>query len=1218
MTSRWQRGDRVKGHSARDGVRRRWAMRAITILGSVVVPVCAIAQVTYTIFPVPSAGGSPMSAQPDGRRVTLTVRDSTIEYVVGALARQAHLQPAFVDSPVLQRRVTVQIADIDPMEAIASVLRGTGLVAKLAADRQTVVIRAQSGGGVSDQRRFASGIIAGRVTDSANGQGLGGASVKVAGTKLSAVTSDSGNFTLRDVPAGEQVLDVRLFGYKPTDRTVTVVDSQRTMVRIIMVSVPTVLSGVVTTATGTQRKVEVGNDITSLNVDSIMQTAPVNTVTDLLESRVPGLTVTHSSGEPGAPSRLRLRGIGSITGNNDPIIIVDGVRVYSNQSDPRNNNLAPGSTHLADYGSTDVQYQPTQSGYIYGTNFAAPSPIDQIDPNNIETIEVFKGPSAAALYGSDAASGVIVITTKHGRAGPTHWSLDLGQGVNWIPGSWPTNDFRFGTNAQNLGPFCNWYDPTCLSIDSVVAFQALNDPRYTVFRHGSDQTASLTISGGVPVLQYSITGTGSNTLGNLSLPQSEQQRYDSVYGPILHWMVRPDNYGTWGVNGSLTAVPSPTFQVTLQSSLFNSNQQTSSLQGAIGQLEGLYVSPDGFVASIVPSGLSGVYYPTVGAVISDYTERVTDAQTTTQDNLTLAWRPRVWLPITASGGLQTIERTDETSIPYGINVLGTTKCGLLSGGSTGCGADTTGYYGLGQGLSRNRTLSIGTSIPIPPLHVTVATGGQLYSQTTNDFTGYTDELAPGVSVPTTFTPSGCIGTACGNTTLASSSTATYGWYLQPQINMGSRFFANPGFRLDGGSAGTHATTTGGAAGGLSAFPKIDLSYLAVNRQSGPPLWGFLTLLRPRLALGLAGTQPAAQDRLRLFNVSDPSTSTNPGQTGQLISSNCPTLTLNGTSVPSVCLSSLGNTQLRPERSRELEGGIDMQLWENRLILTVTQYNKTVNDEILSIPTAPSILGGSFNVAANVGEVRNTGTELTVNAAILESRALSWNVGVNLSNDNNVLVHLNQGQSINYNLGLVPGYPLFGDWVRPIKFFADLNRDGIIEQNEIRLGDSLTYMGQANPKYQLNLTTDVHLLNGRLGIYATFAYQNGMTQENLGALNSGAFYLLGNAPSTPLSYEAAVQAVRYYSDPYGFIQTVNEFRFNDLSINYQLPGTLSSWFRVPHASVALQGSNLGLHTNYRGKDPSVNAFSTVSAGDETADLGQVPNPRTWWLKFTLGN
>ena len=116
-----------------------------------------------------------------------------------------------------------------------------------------------------------------------------------------------------------------------------------------MVPIPTVLSGVVTTATGLQRKVEVGNDITTINVDSVMRVAPISTVTDLLETRVPGLTVLHTSGVPGNPSRIRIRGASSITGNNDPIVVVDGVRVYASQSDQRNDNLAQ-ECHPAEVG----------------------------------------------------------------------------------------------------------------------------------------------------------------------------------------------------------------------------------------------------------------------------------------------------------------------------------------------------------------------------------------------------------------------------------------------------------------------------------------------------------------------------------------------------------------------------------------------------------------------------------------------------------------------------------------------------------------------------------------------------------------------------------------------------------------------------------------------------------------------------------------------------
>ena len=1195
--------------------RGRSALVFGTLLLGVAVP--GVAQGNYTVFTTstPSSESVVSAKQPVGKaRVTLIVGDSSIAYIVRTLVHQAHMRLSYnIDDPTFSKRMSAHLVDSSLMGALAEVLHNTGLTAVVAADGETIVVRAPTGAmAVTRQFQRAVGEIVGRVTDSASGQGLSGAAVKVAGTKLSTVTSDSGKFTLKAVPAGDQVLSVRLFGYKPVDRSVTVADSQRAMVRIVMVSVPTVLSGVVTTATGTQRKIEVGNDITTLNVDSIRQIAPITSVTDLLETRVPGLTIVHSDGVPGDPSRLRLRGVGSVQLNNDPIVVIDGVRVYASQSDPRNQNLAPDVT-----GGSGLSGKNPNTG-VHG--YTAPSPLDQIDPANIESIEVLKGPSATAIYGSDAGNGVIVITTKHGQAGPVHWSAQLSDGVNWLPGKWPTYYYRFGStgiyflDANYDTGQCPWYQLGC-TVDSVVAFQALNDPKYTIFGHGSDQAANLTISGGHPDLTYSLTASGQGQLGYLKLPTNDQAAYDSAYGAIPKGLVRPDNYTTWGVAGTLTAMPDPTLRITLQGSLYNGVQQRSSLENAVTQLDQNYYS-----ATNVP-------------VIQRAAERATDNALTSTNTVALHWQPLRWLPIDGTGGISTEERTDKAYIPYGVCITGTPQGCIYNNYG-----DTTGEYGLGRGLSHNQTFTGGTAIPAH--FVTLAFGGNLYSQSTNDFSITTNSLGPGVTTPTTFQTcniqyvSGKPQTVCVASPSTQSTTAstTYGWYVEPRLNFASRFFVAPGFRLDGGSGGSHATYNQGGLGGLSAFPKMDFSYVAVDRQGKQPLWGVLTLLRPRAALGIGGTQPYPQDRLQLFNAT-PASLAVPGEGSLTINSGC------GYSSPAVCLVDLGNTQLRPERSQELEGGFDATLWGGRVSLTYTQYNKTRKDAILSIPVAPDIsgyAGQQFNIEKNIGEIRNTGTELTANAFLIQTRAVSWNVGVNLSNDNNMVVHLNPGQSpicLGDGTGtlcsgerIVAGYPLFGIWGRPIVAFADSNHDGVIEPAEIRLGDSSVYLGIGAPKYQLNLTTDLTLLNGHLGIHATFAYQNGLTQYPSGSCygNNDAFVSLPNQPNTPLATEAAIVAAGCgpvgggYTTNYGVIQTVNTFRFNDLSINYQLPRTMSSWFRVPRATVAVQGSNLALHTNYRGLDPDVNAFSTVNGGDQTEDAGQIPEPRTWRLQLTLGN
>lgn len=1183
-----------------------WAATLVCLAGGVIRPLAAqhVARVD---------GNDTNAAELDkllDRTVSIYLVNVPLGQAIRDVAARAQVT-VLMDQSVLARYrqpVTLHVQDATLRSAFEQLLEKTTL--HVVARPYSRVIVTDAATPVAADSIPTGGMVNGRVVDSATGRGVSGVTIKVAGTKRAVLTTDDGRFTLRDVPRGTQLVTAKAFGYRPAERQVDVTEAQVATTRLVLTSVPNVLSGVVTTATGTQRKLEVGSDITTLNVDSLQQVAPISTVTDLLESRVPGLTVLHSSGTPGDPSRLRLRGASSIQGNNDPIVIVDGIRVYAQQSDARNANLAPGKT---------------------GGAVAAPSPVDQIDPNSIETIEVLKGPSATAIYGSDAASGVIVITTKHGRSGPAHWSAELGAGTNWLPGDWPTNYYRFGFNDVNAGPLCNWYDASC-EIDSVVAFQALNDSRYTIFDRGGNQQASVTVSGGVPALVYSVTGSATGTQGYLKLPGSEVQRYDSLYGPISRALVRPDRYNTWGMTGSVTAYPRTNMLVGLQSQLFNSTQQRSALDNAVTQLAGTYINP----ASLTGPLLVGEY------------ERATATSLTSTNALTLHWQPFTWLPLDGTVGLNTAQRNDVRSVPFGVldhGVIGGDIGACRADPRTSGCSDTTGSYGLGHGTSRVTTIQLGTAVPMFRQRATVAVGTNFYSASTADFSIYTDLLSPGINVPTVFLrkcPNGATTSCYGVNSQSTSRQSTYGWYLEPRLNVASRFFVAPGFRLDGGSGGSRNS----GLGGLSAFPKMDFSYLAVDREGDEPLWGFLTQLRPRLAFGYAGTQPASADKLRLYNIGglydvggygspDPVGGTN-------IGSACTPNggTLDGvTPVQAVCLGSIGNTELHPERSSELEGGFDATLWNGRLSLTYSQYNKTRHDAILPIPIAQSVFsdaGGAASIQKNIGVIRNTGRELQVTATVLEHRLLGWTIGAMVSKNSNLVVRLNQGQPpiviggtsatfSNVQTRVQAGYPLFSEFARPILGYVDADGNGIIDANEIRYGDSTVYVGQPDPNYQVTMTHDVSLLQGRLSVHASFAYQNGLTQFNEGACTSQSFLLTGNAPNTSSATQAAISAAcapqggtTTAKSIIGLVQVVNTFRFQDLSVNYVMPKGVSSWAHVPRMSVALQGSNLALHTNYRGKDPNVNAFSTAGQGDQTADTGQIPLPRSIGLRVTFGN
>jgi hypothetical protein len=786
------------------------------------------------------------------------------------------------------------------------------------------------------------------------------------------------------------------------------------------------------------------------------------------------------------------------------------------------------------------------------------------------------------MYGSDAANGVIIITTKRGQVGRTHYSLSVGSSIQYMPGVYASPGYYpfahplAGNFTASPAQPCTIQQINCVPpfLDSLVRFQALDDPQLSVIGRGNNNRASLTVSGGSNALTYSLTGSGMSTLGLTKMPPLYQDTYRALYSvDPPQWMRRPDTYKTWGVQANFVAVPSPNLRATLMTSLTNSAQQQSSANLTLSTLASTYMD----TTAISPAAVGG------------YAERVRSQTAVSNIALSLNWTAWRVLPLTGTLGISTNDRQDKTLLPYGIAVP------AIGGSLTNL--DSAGYFGTGRGTNVMKSGTIvGTLFPAG--HIVTAIGLDVNQNSATVFQAVTDSLSPGVSAPSIFSAAG----------QQSSEQTTAGWFVQPQINLHSRFFVNPGFRVDGGSnSGTSST--------FSLFPKMNFSWIAVDRESQAPLWGFLSLLRPRLAVGIAGVQPAPQWSLRVASIA---------------SLNSPTATIN---LCPTCghlqITSLGNTRLHPERSQEVEGGADAQLWGSRVSLTATYSHKLRIDAIEALPVAPSVFGGYLSFYKNIGKVLNTSTELSVNALLFDYQNFGWSVTASVSKQTNKLLTLND--TLPYiDLGngtrIVPGYPLDGRWSRPILGYTDPGPSGRIKAADIVVGDSAIYMGQEIPNFNLPFSTTITTLRGQLSVNATFEYQDGLTQDAIGTQT-----LLTNLylnPNSTLGQQAAALAASCYvthtgyaplqtgiCTDYGMIQTVNTLRFTSLSISYIVPKSWSQHLRIPSMTVALQGSNLGLWTNYRGKDPDVNS---VTVGDITEDRGQLPQPRTVGISIMIGN
>jgi outer membrane receptor protein involved in Fe transport len=332
-----------------------------------------------------------------------------------------------------------------------------------------------------------TGQITGTVTSVQQALGLGDVQVSIPGTGLGTLTNQDGRFLILNVPVGEHLILAQLIGYGEGRQTVTVTAGAPTIVNFALRTRAVELEGMVVTGTAiaAQRR-EVGNSISLITAEQI-DALPVTSVSDILRGRTLGLTVTGSPSQPGAGSNLTIRGLNSVTGRNQPLIYIDGVRMLEGQYETGSGN-SMGATALG-----------------------------SIDPRDIERVEVIKGAAASTLYGSEASAGVVQIFTRRGRAGAPRWTFNMDQSISDVGHIGPDAD-PTGLQINNCakrGPF--WpdsipLDPTCPSSGSWVKL-------------GYGQRYDLNVRGGSEEMTYYLSTGFNKESGTVNAPRGGSQQF---------------------------------------------------------------------------------------------------------------------------------------------------------------------------------------------------------------------------------------------------------------------------------------------------------------------------------------------------------------------------------------------------------------------------------------------------------------------------------------------------------------------------------------------------------------------------------------------------------------------------------------------------------------------------------------------------------------------
>lgn len=1088
-------------------------------------PSRVLAQYVTKLSP-PDIAQSSSVARKSVSRVTIDTSGIRIADALNQIASQSgHALVWNLSRVPLEKVISVSIRNRTVGEAVDAVLKGTEAKGQIDTERQVISIvhavsTAQQGG------VKAYGRIEGVVVDSASGNPLPSARVSINPTGASVVTNDKGQFVFDKVSVGDYSLAVRAFGYRVTTRNVAVSADKSSTLRLLMQTTPTALTEIVTTATGSQRRVDISNDVVKIDAARMMESAPVRSVTDLLQAaQISGVTITPSSGEPGAPKRIRIGGVGSISQNNDPVVIIDGVWVKSSFSTPDvarqlGNSSAPG-------------------GYL-------PSRLDAIDPNTIETIEIVRGPAAATLYGPDAANGVIMITTKRGSVGPARWDLHYSYDIKNPVGNYPMEYEGIGRTPYSSEPRrCTAYDVAmrvCVQ-DSLLSWSK-SDPLLRNERRGSTHQFTASVDGGSNQVRYSLSAGLSDMRGTRTLPRISQARAGLLSMPLENRYRHPSEMRERRLSTRLDITPREglDFSLSLEGSQQNSREDGVNLGFTnIGNLDSMAV--------LLKSG---------------YTDLENKGSRTTRGLISLVtrWNPYSWTLITTTLGI-------DKEVQRESRLLNTSNCSMGICVPASVREQTAGRDGSVYTIRAHSSFTPSLGWASRFLAVQPGITFDLRRQVNYRHSASTFRQTDSVIMEGDFTdgPTNALG----------------GLSLNANIRLFDRISFDPAIRHDFSGAKELKDNS-------KSYPRFGTSWL-VSDESFFPQTPWLTTLRLRGAFGYASVQPNLS---QLY--------------GKYIRHN---INLTGTQQPIIQLSGVGNPNLQPERSSEFEVGFDADMLDDRMTLTLTYANKQNRNTLINRPLAPSA-GISGTRQENIARVVNQSTMIQTTVRAIESNNVRVRLASTFTFSFNEIKSLGSGVSPfgTFEQRYVAGYPVGGLWSRPVMGILDRDGDGYIGLGELVFADSMAYMGSNMPRYTMGHNIEVGFLTN-FTFNAFVDYKGPFTQNRTIPWTALRGYWDVTAS---LEEQMLPSIISRMSGASQDLQTVTELRLQSASISMNVPSHIVRRMGVQSLHIALQGSNLGLWSKYRGRDPGINS---TPIGERLTDASNtIGLPRNYSLQFRV--
>jgi TonB-linked SusC/RagA family outer membrane protein len=1006
--------------------------------------------------------------------------------------------------------------------------------------------------------------VRGRVVDGENDEPLPGVNVLVKGTTTGTVTDIDGNYRI-NVPTGYNTLVFSSVGYETMEQEI---GNQNTLNVTLMPDLQS-LSEVVVVGYGTQERREVTGAISSVKSEEIDKLA-IQSLDQALQGQAPGVVVTQNSGEPGGNVSVRIRGVGSF-GNNEPLYVIDGFPVF-------NDNGRVGS---AGFSNNDF------------------NSLAMLNPKDIESIEILKDASAAAIYGSRAANGVVLITTKRGKAGQTkvNFSSDFGFQEAWnIPEFMNAAEFAEVANESyvNAGetPNPEWANPSALG-------EGTNWPEQ-IFRTGLMQDYNLSIQGGSEKLRSAVTLNYFNQEGILI--ESGFERYS----------LRA-NFD-YNISDRFKVGSSTTLSYTDQE-VFPTNNFANGIFN-IALMVPPVIPPDGAITG------APLYY---SDALDNPVARARDLENT----------------LNTIRGLTTVfgEYEIVPGLTYKLNV----GADLILSNSNRWDPE----YQRGLAINPDADAWNRRTQDISWLIENTLTYNKTFAEKHNvtvlaGQTAQRSEFSALTGSGSDFLNNDLRAISLSNSELRNASGGGTRWALASYIgrvnyNYDGRYLLSASVRYDGSSRFGSATRWG-------TFPSFSAGWnIAEESFFDVP---FISDLKLRGSWGQLGS-----DRIGNFNYL---TTFNAGTEYTLGAAN-------GGPVPGVSLGRLGNPNLRWETSTQTDIGLDAAFLDGRVTLIADYFIKETTDLLVNVPI-PNSSGVPSNPTVNAGSVRNSGFELALGYRD-NVGDFGYNVNLNFATINNEVLSIGDGQPIvagtgsdrfdqtRTEVGQPTGYffgyivdgiyqddaqvaevtdfrnPEPGDFI-----FRDVNGvdadgnivpgpDGVVDIND------RTFIGSPIPDFTYGLNVSLNWKNldmnvffqGVQGneIYNIFRQQTWQIPyfNGSGVTNSvrEVYTQRWTGPGTSNTVpEVDYNDVNNYPFSSDFYVEDGSFtRLRNLQIGYSLPTQVSQSIGITNARFYVGAQNLFTITDYSGFDPEIGDRnqSPLLSG---IDSGNYPLPRTYRL------